>query len=63
MALYRSSLKCCDAHFFHSYPEDVHRALDRLEKTVRVVDPNDQSDDIVEDSTSVESRGRGRSSY
>lgn len=44
-------------------PLDVQRALDRLEKTVRGIDQNDQSEEIVEDSPSVESRGRGRPSY
>lgn len=50
---------------FHLYDVtlDVQRALDRLEKTVRGIDPNDQSDEVVEDSTSVDSRGRGRPSY
>jgi hypothetical protein len=38
---------------------DVQHALDRLEKTVRGIDPNDQADDIVEDSPSVESSTRG----
>jgi hypothetical protein len=37
----------------------VQRALDRLEKTVRGIDPNDEADEIVEDSPSAESGTRG----
>jgi anaphase-promoting complex subunit 7 len=43
---------------------DVQRALDRLEKTVRGIDPNDQTDEIVQDSPSADSNNyRDRQSY
>ena len=52
--------------FFHlnaSCSSDVQRALDRLEKTVRGIDPDDQADEIVQDSHSVDSNYRDRQSY
>ena len=38
---------------------DAQRGLDRLEKTVRGIDPNDHLDEIIEDSPSAESSTRG----
>ena len=45
--------------FFTYLSSDLQHALDRLEKTVRGIDSNERDEDIVEDSPSIGSNGRG----